>query len=52
MKLRNIFTLFATVALFALVGCEENKGEGGKAAFKLDTTESSVDANGGGQEGK
>ena len=52
MKLRNIFTLFATVALFALVGCEENKGEGGKAAFKLDTTEISVDANGGAQEVK
>ncbi len=49
MKLRNIFTLFATVALFALVGCEENKGEGGKAAFKLDATEISVDANGGAQ---
>lgn len=49
MKLRNIFTLFATVAIFALVGCEENKGEGGKAAFKLDATEISVDANGGAQ---
>ena len=52
MKLRNIFTLFATMALFALVGCEENKGEGGKAAFKLDATEISVDANGGAQEVK
>ena len=49
MKLRNIFTLFATVALFALVGCEENKGEGGQAAFKLDSTEISVDADGGAQ---
>lgn len=52
MKLRNIFTLFATVALFALVGCEENKGEGGQAAFKLDSTEISVDADGGAQEVK
>ena len=52
MKLRNIFTLFATVAMFALVGCEENKGEGGQAAFKLDTTEISVDAEGGAQEVK
>ena len=52
MKLRNIFTLFATVALFALVGCEENKGEGGKATFKLDATEIIVDANGGPQEVK
>lgn len=52
MKLRNIFTLFATVAMFALVGCEENKGEGGQAAFKLDTTEISVDADGGVQEVK
>lgn len=49
MKLRNIFTLFATVAMFALVGCEENKGEGGQAAFKLDSTEISVDADGGAQ---
>lgn len=52
MKLRNIFTLFATVAMFALVGCEENKGEGGQAAFKLDSTEISVDADGGAQEVK
>ena len=52
MKLRNIFTLFATVAMFALVGCEENKGEGGQAVFKLDTTEISVDAEGGAQEVK
>ena len=52
MKLRNIFTLFATVAMFALVGCEENKGEGGQAAFKLDSTEISVDAEGGAQEVK
>ena len=52
MKLRNIFTLFATVAMFVLVGCEENKGEGGQAAFKLDTTEISVDAEGGAQEVK
>lgn len=49
MKLRNIFTLFAAVAMFALVGCEENKGEGGQAAFKLDSTEISVDADGGAQ---
>lgn len=52
MKLRNIFTLFATVVMFALVGCEENKGEGGQAAFKLDSTEISVDAEGGAQEVK
>ena len=52
MKLRNIFTLFAAVAMFALVGCEENKGEGGQAAFKLDSTEISVDADGGAQEVK
>lgn len=52
MKLRNIFTLFATVAMFALVGCEENKGEGGQASFKLDSTEISVDADGGAQEVK
>lgn len=52
MKLHNIFTLFATVAMFALVGCEENKGEGGQAAFKLNSTEISVDADGGAQEVK
>ena len=49
MKLRNIFTLLATVAMVALVGCEQNKDEGGQTTFKLDTTEISVDAEGGSQ---
>lgn len=49
MKLRNIFTLLATVAMVALVGCEQNKEEGGQTTFKLDTTEISVDAEGGSQ---
>lgn len=52
MKLRNIFTLLATVAMVALVGCEQNKDEGGQTTFKLDTTEISVDADGGAQEVK
>ena len=52
MKLRNIFALFTAVAMFALVGCEEKQSEGGKAEFKLETTELTVDADGGKQEVK
>ena len=50
MKLRNIFTLFTAIAMFALVGCEENKTEGGNVTFKLDTIELNVSADGGAQQ--
>jgi hypothetical protein len=50
MKLRNIFTLFTAIAMFALVGCEENKTEGGNVTFKLDTIELNVSAEGGAQQ--
>lgn len=52
MRLRNIFTLFATVAAIALVGCEGKQPEGGKSSFKLDIAELSVGAEGGKQEVK
>lgn len=54
MTLNKLFSIVATVALVAFVGCEKNpnEGKGGKASFKLATTELAVDANGGAQEVK
>ena len=52
MTLKRFFLSLAAIALVAMVGCEKNpdNGKGGNASFKLDTTEISVDANGGAQE--
>lgn len=54
MTLKRFFSTLAAVALVAFVGCEKNpdEGKGGPASFKLNTTELSVDANGGAQEVK
>ena len=54
MTLKNLFSTLAAVALVAMVGCEKNpdEGKGGNASFKLETSEISVDANGGAQEVK
>lgn len=51
MTLKNLFSTLAAVALVAMVGCEKNpdEGKGGNASFKLETSEISVDANGGAQ---
>lgn len=52
MTLKRFFTALAVIALVAMVGCEKtpDEGKGGPASFKLNTTELSVDANGGAQE--
>ncbi len=54
MTLKKFFSLLTAIALVAMVGCEKNPedSKGGDASFKIDTTEISVDANGGAQEVK
>ena len=52
MTLKNLFSSLMAIALVAMVGCEKNPNEGGKASFKLNTAEVNVSAEGGAQEVK
>ena len=49
MKLKNLFGIFAAMALVAFVGCENNSVETGDTTFKLETSELTVPATGGAQ---